>query len=192
MDFEGVAIASISYVKETLLYFVALGRWHAQALSFVEVDWMNEKKAEPRDVYTFALNANPEVADSMDHAFARQGWPVLAGTSVIRDQSNRLDAPSAQDLERLTGATLLGQIDTATAATLDAIVGLSQCTALELHQRFARSQNIGATGWNNRLADLYRARLSRRTRRGKFWIYHPLATSVTKLGVTTPYGQTVS
>ena len=184
-DFGGVAVASISYIKATLLHCVALGRWHAQALTHVETDWMNVGGHRPRDVFAFALNADDEVAEAIDHAFARQCWPVLAGTSVTQGPPNKADH-EIPPLEWLPTATLLGQVDTASAKTLEAIDGSSRCTALELHERFARSQNIGPTGWNNRLADLYRARLARRSRQGKFWIYHPLAKNV-----NVSYGQGV-
>ena len=177
-DFEDVTVASISYLKATLLHSVAWGRWHAQALTHIESDWMDRQGDQARDVFAFALNVNEEVADAVDHAFARQGWPVLVGTSVVQDSHDGLDEQAVQPLERLASATLFGQIDPAAARTLEAIEGSDQCTALELHERFARTQNIGPTGWNNRLAELYRARLARRSRQGKFWIYQPLAKSV--------------
>ena len=186
-DFEGVEVASISYIKATLLHTVAVGRWHAQALTHVELDWVRNTGASPRDVFAVGLNVNEEVAESIDHAFARQGWPVLTGTSIIPVPPDTEGDQTVQPSEWLDSAILLGQIDTAATKTLEAVEGAGQANALGLHERFARTEgSVGPTGWNNRLADLYHARLARRRRQGKSWIYHPLARKV------NIYGQGVS
>ena len=184
-DFTGVEVASTSYIKATLLHAVGWGRWQAEALTVLEVDWMRRFGDKPRDVYSFALNANEEVAEAIDDAFARQGWSVLLGKDIISVGLGEAKIPSSEPLEMLGTAELLGEVEPVALKTLLALNGVHQHTALDLHERFAREETISATGWNNRLADLFRARLARRTRQGKSWIYNPLAETVT-------YGQRIS
>ena len=131
------------------------------------------------------LNVNDDVAESIDHAFARQGWPVLTGNSIILAPPGTEGDQTVQPSEWLDSAILLGQADTAATKTLEAVEDADQATALELHERFARTEgSVGPTGWNNRLADLYHARLARRRRQGKSWIYYPLARKVNIYGIS--------
>jgi hypothetical protein len=49
---------------------------------------------------------------------------------------------------------VLGTLEEKQRATLDAVLRLGQADARALHEKFHRTETIGVTGWNNRLAAL--------------------------------------
>jgi hypothetical protein len=68
---------------------------------------------------------------------------------------------------------LVGDLDVAQRATLDAVVEASEVTGAEL-KRLRREESVKATAWNNRLKDLFEKRLIRRERRGREQVYSPV------------------
>lgn len=76
-----------------------------------------------------------------------------------------------------TRATLVGTLDLAQRATLEAVVGLGVATGAGLERRMP-GERIGATAWNNRLKDLHGKRLLRRERRGRERVYTPLVGQI--------------
>ncbi len=73
-------------------------------------------------------------------------------------------------------AILVGSLDHAQRATLEAVLDLGPVTGAELERR--GGERIGATAWNNRLKDLHGKRLLRRERRGRERVYSPLVDQI--------------
>jgi hypothetical protein len=90
------------------------------------------------------------------------------------------------DQENLIVSRVCGHMDPSLADTLTTLFRTGPASAAELSQRLPE-RKIGPTAWNNRLFDLYAARLVRRQRRGKEWIYSPL-TERTSYGSLIPKG----
>lgn len=180
-DCAGLEYCTASCLKAGLVTVAGWGRWETGSLTLPEVEAMQARGYQPREVFVVVLNADAEIAEAVDAVFGRRGWPVLltAGRTTSPSQ-----AENSSLSEAFARAHLLGEAEATALRTLDDLRGRRQVTALELHARFSRRESVSATAWNNRLHDLYRLRLARRVRRGKTWIYSPLATDIT-------YGQEV-
>jgi hypothetical protein len=74
-------------------------------------------------------------------------------------------------------ATVIGPLDVAQRATLDAVVSGSEVTGAGL-ERLRPKDGVKATAWNNRLKDLYEKRLIRREKRGREQLYSPIVAEV--------------
>jgi hypothetical protein len=66
--------------------------------------------------------------------------------------------------------TLLGPMDEAERRTLEKVTELGEATGAML-ERECPEEKIRATGWNNRLKDLHKKRVLRRTKRGREQVY---------------------
>lgn len=73
---------------------------------------------------------------------------------------------------------LVGPIDDAERRTLMKIAELGEATGAML-ERECPDENIRATGWNNRLKDLYEKRVLRRVKRGREHVYSLVARGMT-------------
>jgi len=71
-------------------------------------------------------------------------------------------------------ASLVGPMDDAERRTLMKIAELGEATGAML-ERKCPEENIRATGWNNRLKDLYEKRVLRRVKRGREHVYSLVA-----------------
>ena len=74
-------------------------------------------------------------------------------------------------------AKLIGSLDVAQRATLDAVVDASEVTGAELERRWP-DEGVKATAWNNRLKDLFEKRLIRREKRGREQVYSPVVAEI--------------
>lgn len=81
-------------------------------------------------------------------------------------------------LEPPRRADLVGPLDPAQRATLNAVLEYGEVTGAELERR-RKSENVQATAWNNRLRDLFGKRLIRRRKEGREQIYFPVVKEVT-------------
>lgn len=69
---------------------------------------------------------------------------------------------------------VLGTLEDKQRLTLDAILRSGTADARELHERFSRTETIGATGWNNRLAALVEKGILIEEREGRAKRYRPV------------------
>jgi len=147
-----VTLATTSYVKSGLLPLFFSGQRHADKASSGLVD---SQGISAINLYPVFTNVDPEVLDTVHEVFGGRRLPVI--TAVLTD-------------EGLNEGRINGYLDEALARTLRLIRGREQVTALDLAAEFS-AEGIKPTAWNNRLNDLWRLRLLRRTKRGKAWWY---------------------
>jgi len=69
-----------------------------------------------------------------------------------------------------TNPMLIGALESSERRTLELVAELGEVTGAELERRHPE-ENIRATGWNNRLKDLYEKRVLRRIKRGREQVY---------------------
>tara|TARA_R110002111_G_scaffold100976_6_gene156483 strand:- start:42662 stop:43228 length:567 start_codon:yes stop_codon:yes gene_type:complete len=74
-------------------------------------------------------------------------------------------------------AELVGMLDVAQSATLEAVVDANEVTGAEL-ERSHLNEGVKATAWNNRLKDLFQKRIIRRKKRGREQVYSPVIAEV--------------
>lgn len=108
------------------------------------------------DLFPVVCNADPEVLEELSLVANWTHTCFLAAEGPVPP----------------TRATLVGTLDHAQRATLEAVVGLGVATGAGLERRMS-GERIGATAWNNRLKDLHGKRLLRRERRGRERVYSP-------------------
>lgn len=84
-------------------------------------------------------------------------------------------------------AALLGPIEAAEQRTLMKVVELGEVTGAML-ERECPEENIRATGWNNRLKELYEKRVLRRSKRGREQVYSLVARDMKIDGRELPIG----
>lgn len=166
LDFEGIEAANGSYVRATAL-------------------WMLRCAIEAR------RGSRDEAAGSRDpwriHPLAMHGF-FLAGLSEevrhdVTIQLNEGRLPCLEVVERegdeIQSVAILGHLDTQLRRTLDCLLEIGEeCSAETLCRRF-HEDRIGATGWNNRLAELHQRHLIGRRKDGKFWKYYTMFKEVT-------------
>lgn len=81
----------------------------------------------------------------------------------------RLDAK-----KKVSNARIFGILDEKQRITLEAVVREKEADAGILKQRFRKSEEIGITGWNNRLAALVSKGLLIETQKGRGKVYRPV------------------
>jgi len=110
-------------------------------------------------------------------------YPVLANVSAdTLDEIDVVLAPirDAVILCRLDGdnrvsdARIFGILDEKQRVTFEAVVDAKEADAGTLKHRFGKSEEIGITGWNNRLAALVAKGLLIETQKGRGKLYRPV------------------
>jgi anti-anti-sigma regulatory factor len=98
-----------------------------------------------------------------DHLNRLSGYIVLANLSdhvreeleeLLRRSSDALIACSMGRDRRISNVELVGRLDQKLQETFDLVIQKGETSAVELHTESRRSEKIGATAWNNRLATL--------------------------------------
>ncbi len=121
LDFEGIELATASFLRESVLGFRDYCRSAHSA------------------IYPIVANANEQVLEELDALLAERADSMV---SCIASGEN------------FTGARVLGRLDPKLRRTLEAIIEAGEADAGELKEAFAKTEDIGTTGWNNRLAAL--------------------------------------
>lgn len=166
-DFADVDDVSASYIKATLLAAHRCGRLHAGVLSAEELrDSSVELQALP--IVVVVARASDDVAECINAAFGVNDQAVLAGTRLKGD--------------RLSDGVVLGALEAKAQRTLALAAAYPEVTATELLADHPEEGISGATGWNNRLAELHRLQLLRRRTVGRQHTYYPLATEIKTYG----------
>ncbi|ADO70242.1 hypothetical protein [Stigmatella aurantiaca] len=158
VDFSGVEATTASYLKATVI-----------ALLEAAMDSVNEpSRGGPAtvskdrvNVFPVVSNLSPEVAEELQTVLEARRLPYLEALRISGTE--------------VTQARLRGFIEAAPAETLERVVTARSTSATQL----ATLQSPPtATGWSNRLADLFRLRLVRRIKEGRNWLYSPVVSEV--------------
>lgn len=159
-DFSGISLASASYIKATILWLTSCGRMYAGSIEPSELLSLENTQFQPLNVFPVVAGANQEIEIELNEVFGGRGLVCITAAEWTS--------------AKIETAKVVGSLEATASKTLKAINGLTEFTAYDLQDRFPK-EAVNATAWNNRLAELYRLRLLRRRREGKFWKYQPVA-----------------
>lgn len=159
LDLDGVAAVNGSYLRLTALWLFTCGQLFASTV-VERVTPRHEADPRPYDIYVCATGMNHDVKAEIVEFFRPRGLPLLSGNKMRNDL--------------ITEGAVLGHLDPALRATLNAVIKGVKVTAPLLHSEHP-NEKITVTAWNNRLNDLYELRLVRKVRAGRTWEYHALA-----------------
>lgn len=115
--------------------------------------------------YPLYTNLSRSTEEDLDHFLAARGWPGMV-VAVKYGKPNF--------------SKLLGALEAAPTETLQRLSKIGFGSAADVMQLNGGTE-VALTAWNNRLAELARLRLAKRTKKGRFWIYKPIV-EVTKNG----------
>jgi len=151
LSFAGIESATASYIKATVLALYTKAGVEPAG---------SDVTGEPSlHMFPVVCDLNAEVRHEIRLVFSARRLFCLEATELTD--------------EIVEHATLLGFPDAHLIETLTALQELGQATSNDLKAHV--QSNISTTGWNNRLYDLYRLRLVRRTKRDRQWVYEPVA-----------------
>ncbi|HEX8549946.1 MAG TPA: hypothetical protein VF681_00185 [Abditibacteriaceae bacterium] len=156
LSFEGLLSATSSYLKATALslYFKA-GVQPTGTGVVGEPDY---------HIFPMVYGLNEELQEGINEVFSARKLYCLEALEIEDD--------------KVAKANLWGTPDEHLLETLTALEELEQASASDLREHV--KSRISTTGWNNRLYDLYRLRLVRRSKRDRQWIYEPIAGCINK------------
>jgi len=115
---------------------------------------------EKLNLYPVLANISEDTMDEIDLVLA----PIRDAVILCR-----LDAK-----KRVSGARIFGVLDEKQRLTFEAVVEAKEADAGILRHRFRKSDEIGITGWNNRLAALVAKGLLIETPKGRGKLYRPV------------------
>lgn len=159
IDFDGIESTSASYLKALL---VPLLNYEEPSMG----DWINQPCQGVNyrhGVYPLVTGLDEEVRQELEEVLKFRNLPCLEAIHWTGDCVQQ--------------ARLLGGIEPILLTTFLMLIRERAASATDLFSRY-KSQCITVTGWNNRLADLYRLRLATRTKQGRQWIYEPITAEV--------------
>ncbi len=163
LDFNGIETATSSYLKATALWLFNCGRLAASTTLTPSSDSQSATNVEAFAVFPVILKPSPEVEDGLDEIFGRRFLPCLVADEM--------------DSEGIAAVHIVGELEETLKRTLNVLKKVGPTTAADLHQR-SPDEQINPTAWNNRLAELYRLRLAKRTKQGRFLIYEAIAKHI--------------
>ena len=161
LNLSNAVSVTASYLRSTLHWAFVCGQADVQgkhATGGIE-PWA----IRPMPLFPVVEGCSADVTIDVDDFFHSRGLPLLLITKRTRSH--------------LKTARMLGSLDGFLQATLQKLITLREATAMQLAEQ--SSESITVNGWSNRLADLYLLRLVTRKRSGKFWLYSPVAESIT-------------
>lgn len=156
LSFDGFESATASYIKATALslYLKAGAKPSGGSVT-----------GEPEQhFFPVVYGLNEELREGIDEIFSARRLFCVEAIEFSEDEDG---------VER---ATILGAPDDHLLQTLTALEELGQATANDLKEHTKSS--ISTTGWNNRLFDLYRLRLVRRSKKERQWVYELVARHI--------------
>ncbi len=162
VDFSKIKSATASYLKATIVWLIQCARLNAN-------DGLNHSQSSgphelvPLPIYPLVAGLTAEVRSELDDVLPAYRLPCL---EMLKRSEGKI-----------LRAALHGPLDDALADTLRVLTKCGAATASSLQNRF-KDRGISTTGWNNRLADLYKVRLAVRKKVGRQWLYEPVAVEV--------------
>jgi hypothetical protein len=163
-DFEGTELATASYLKASILWLAICGRMAAGALEASELRTLDSLLVRPLPVIPVAARPNEDVRTELEEIFDGRRIPLV----VVDNYTER----------HLGAGVVIGNLEAVPARTMRLIADMEEFTAYDLHDKYPE-EAVSATAWNNRLNELYRLRLLRRRKAGKYWKYQPIAKELT-------------
>lgn len=162
LDFSGIETATASYLKAFVL---ALVRASQRGVLAMEANTRAENAGElpPLNCVVTVANLPVDVVEELGEVCESQGVPLYE--TVTWDDIG------------VRAVRLYGPVERALWDTLTAVAAAGPTSATDLHKT-QRRVAISVTGWNNRLAELFRARLIKRDRNGRQLVYAPVADEV--------------
>lgn len=111
---------------------------------------------------------NPVVIANADAVVAEELRSLLsaAGDALVTCELSETGVPK--------NGRVLGTLEEKQRATLDAVLRLGEADARALHEKFQRTESIGVTGWNNRLAALAEKGILIEEREGRAKRFRPV------------------
>lgn len=163
LDFVNVQSATSSYLQQSVLWLIDA----AQRATDNEGAGHRTEGVLALDVWPFVTNLNDEVRGELRRLLRQEERVCMEAVSVTQ--------------EGVTGIRVLGVLDPHLRAALEALVEAKRATAAELHARYptgTQQRPITKNAWSNKLIDLFRLRLVRRTKHDRQWIYEPVVAEV--------------
>jgi antitoxin component HigA of HigAB toxin-antitoxin module len=112
------------------------------------------------NLYPVIANANDIVVEELRTLLEDHGEAMI--TCQLDEQGNA------------SNATVVGVLEEKQAITLEAVKTLKRADAQALREKFKRTDKIGITGWNNRLASLAEKGLLMALKKGRVKYYQPV------------------
>jgi hypothetical protein len=161
LDLSNFTAVTQSYLKSTLApLFAAAGETcgsHNPRLNNGSI------RLPPLNIWVLVTGSNEEVTGEVDDFCWRVAQPCLLATQL--------------DQAQVSKAQVLGPLEGVLRDTLEIVTDLGEVTATELHDRFPNDA-ISVTGWNNRLAELFKVRLTRREKAGRQFVYRAVSKEI--------------
>jgi hypothetical protein len=142
LDFEGVSVATGSFLRECVLGFRDYCR-----------------RSQP-SLYPVVANVSDAVAEEL--------------LFLLQTKREALIACTMNSNGRMAKPQVIGTLEEKQRLTLDAVLDLQVADAGMLAERFADTEKIGVTGWNNRLASLVTGGILMEVRSGRAKRYRPI------------------
>jgi hypothetical protein len=162
LDFKGIQAANVSFIKGTFLWLLQNGMAYAKKSSPPALPW-SSVVPPALNVVPFVANPNAEIRAEVDEVLSRHGYPYLVATKWTSGE--------------VRAASVAGCIDEVLLRTLFYVVDAGEATASTLCEEHA-DEGIAATGWNNRLADLFERRLLSKSKSGRSLVYKPVVQEI--------------
>ena len=155
-DLTDIEAVNSSYVQATALWLAQSAQLANGADNEAEQHISDKFHAVPLNIFPFVTGLSEDVAQDINYVFTFYELPCLEALTWNE--------------EAVLTARVHGKLEGMLRHTLQIVTGETFVTASSLHEKYP-GEKINITGWNNRLADLHRLRLLRRTRQGKQWLY---------------------
>jgi hypothetical protein len=142
LDFVGVAVATASFLRESVFGFRDYCR-----------------RSQP-NLYPVIANASDSVSEEL--------------LFLLRDRREAFPTCRMTPKGTIADPRLIGTLEQKQELTFKAVTELKEADASILAARFADSERIGMTGWNNRLASLVAGGILMEVRSGRNKRYRPV------------------
>jgi hypothetical protein len=158
-DLQGIEATSASYFKATVIWLLKAAQRAAERAEDARLSGSEEQAVF--DIFPMVANLASDVSEELQTVLESQQMCCLEAVAWDEHGVNRV--------------RVRGLLDRAMRETLEFVAREKATTATAL----AKERNPpNVTGWNNRLADLFRLRLVRRTKEGRQWVFSPVAREV--------------
>src|SRR6185503_11397460 len=148
LDFKDIQETNGSYLRATLLWLYGCGQMAAAGAAYTTT--MDDNPV-PLNIYPVAANLSREVVEQMEETFAHRELPCLE--ALTRSES----------ADVVKSARLHGVLERTLKRSLQSLMAEQTATAKDLCDKHP-DEEINITAWNNRLAELHKLRLARRSK----------------------------
>ncbi|MSU58837.1 MAG: hypothetical protein EXS35_11845 [Pedosphaera sp.] len=150
LNFDGVDFATASYFKAAVL---GLAKENVRSTTHSELS-----------MFPVVHNLSEDLGEELTIVCRSEWFPCLEATKYTQ--------------KGLLACRLHGEIDGSLKRTLQLLQSSAPATAASLAEQ-SPDEKVNVTAWNNRLAELFRLRLTTRYKEGRFWKYEPVTKEIT-------------